>query len=504
MLKRLGSLPRFVLGMATLVPLLAVTAGLWWWLPARPRLQWHTQHGRVLQLQVADDGRTLLTLHENNLSLWDIPSNQERATLRLRGASITSYSLFDLGATLSADGQKVAYHMGKLRLWNPSVILEPFSIEEADSAFDGSPFPLAFTRNSEILITHGSIHPLWDTATGQPRPLPAGVGPSRRVPGGGLNLSFCPPLADGTLVALDQTDGGEYLLWHFQNEARSVRLPEVGHSPVVSRDGRRVASVVDGQVKLLDTTTGREVACFGDKSVGVLACGSRLDGAWAFSPDGRFLLTETQTGTALWDTTTSPPRVVGKFSQDQRVSVVGTGRLLVDRGNETPGGREFGKDGAEWEIWDAATCSFHCDLGPSRITPGVSPDGRTIVCTGEYQPRTSLLAEWLGALVPAFVADAAGPNRPSLVVWDMARGLPMAQLVDGISFSYLPDSQALAVGRDDGTIEIWDIPPRRPWYIDYGLPVLFALLVMLGVRMVWIAVRSPRTPATPAEGPLVA
>ena len=33
-----------------------------------------------------------------------------------------------------------------------------------------------------------------------------------------------------------------------------------------------------------------------------------------------------------------------------------------------------------------------------------------------------------------------------------------------------------------GTIQVWDLPPRRPWWINYGLPVLFVLLVLLGAR----------------------
>ena len=62
----------------------------------------------------------------------------------------------------------------------------------------------------------------------------------------------------------------------------------------------------------------------------------------------------------------------------------------------------------------------------------------------------------------------------------------------------------MAVGREDnGTIEIWNIPPRRPWWIEYGLPILFALLLLLACRLV-CRFRRPDTEIAPtvATAPL--
>jgi hypothetical protein len=44
---------------------------------------------------------------------------------------------------------------------------------------------------------------------------------------------------------------------------------------------------------------------------------------------------------------------------------------------------------------------------------------------------------------------------------------------------FFPDSKSLAILHGE-TFEIWDMPPRRPWWIECGLPVLFALLLLLG------------------------
>src|SRR5262249_55931051 len=68
---------RLVLGMATLLILLAVTAGLWWWVPARP---WGVIHPPAPCLRVAAsaNGRTLASVHPESVILWDLPSGTQR------------------------------------------------------------------------------------------------------------------------------------------------------------------------------------------------------------------------------------------------------------------------------------------------------------------------------------------------------------------------------------------------------------------------------------------
>ena len=70
-----------------------------------------------------------------------------------------------------------------------------------------------------------------------------------------------------------------------------------------------------------------------------------------------------------------------------------------------------------------------------------------------------------------------------MTVRELATGREVASFSPCDQFTYFPGQQAPgdhSGRRHRGNL---DIPPRRPWYIDYGLPVLFALLVLIGVRM---------------------
>src|SRR5262249_43235914 len=86
-------------------------------------------------------------------------------------------------------------------------------------------------------------------------------------------------------------------------------------------------------------------------------------------------------------------------------------------------------------------------------------------------------------------------------IWEASSGQVLGTLWGSVGFLYLPDGKAMLTWSNDGNIRIWDLPLRRPWYVDYGLPVLFALLVILGVRMMWRALCKP--PASIVSGALV-
>jgi hypothetical protein len=136
-------------------------------------------------------------------------------------------------------------------------------------------------------------------------------------------------------------------------------------------------------------------------------------------------------------------------------------------------------------LFDAVTFAQQATPPASRaLTFG--PDSQTIAGLGPVKPSAFQL--WLARAVPRLARPS---SEEAVQVWTWPGGQPVAAFPGGPAFAYFAGGRRIAVAATDGTIEIWDIPPRRPWYIHYGLPVLFALLVLLGVRMVWRAVRRP-------------
>src|SRR5262249_44085761 len=68
---------------------------------------------------------------------------------------------------------------------------------------------------------------------------------------------------------------------------------------------------------------------------------------------------------------------------------------------------------------------------------------------------------------------------------------------NGKQFAYLPDGKGIAILKlSEGIIEIWDLPPRRPIWVDYGLPALFILLLLYAC---WSRMRRRRKVAISEE-----
>jgi WD40 repeat protein len=244
---------------------------------------------------------------------------------------------------------------------------------------------------------------------------------------------------------------------------------------LVAPDGRLLIaacpSADQAVFKLIDVATGRKLA--------TIPCSGSLGGL--FSPDSTRLLTNDG---ALWDIAARPPRQLGQ------VDLVGG-----DAGQFSPDSKwlaimpYLGKS-THVRFYDART-SAKLDLRLLDFsTLTFSPTGTAIADVTRREP--SVWEEWLADWLPTRAHREA---YDVLWVQEFPTGREIAALPDAAGFAFFPDGQSIAVGKTDGTIEIWDIPPCRPWWIDYGLPAVFAVLLLLAARLVWRAVRKPREPA---------
>src|SRR5262249_52248798 len=128
----------------------------------------------------------------------------------------------------------------------------------------------------------------------------------------------------------------------------------------------------------------------------------------------------------------------------------------------------------------AATLEPHAIVAGGELissSPTFAPDSRSMAAVSSIP--ASLLGQWIGR----------EPYDHCVQLWDVPTGRLLASFSDSLKYVYAPDGQTLITW--DGVINLWDIPPRRPWWIEYGLPLVFAVLVLLAVRLVWRAVRKP-------------
>ena len=471
MLNRLGPLPRLLLGLG-LGSALAAVAALWWWWPARPRATLAGHGASCDAIEYADIG-TLVVKRGDALVVWDLQSGRT-AQCPLR----SPYQEL----LVAPDGQTLAFSErvdpekedAVIRLWRPAGPDGPINLP-------GEQGLTCFTADGRFLVTWAGgryRYRLWELATGRERRFPVAFA--------GYDGAY--PLPDGRLAVTEYihepgwfADQVGIKVWVFDAELRvlgtPLTLPDICGPIHLTPAGDRFAAWKLGydpsRIKLFDLATGREIAAFpGDF---ILGAGPVVK----FSADGSRLLTGGQT---LWDIASTPPRRLGSVRNCPLLSA--DGEWLAARASS-----DFDRAG-DWEFIEVTGWQKHPWAVERHGDPQFAPRGTLVAARGTRIP--SRFAEWLAEWVPGLPAA-----RPSEVL--QVRSLPdwseLAVIVNPERYAFFRDGQLLAVGQADGTIEVWDIPPRRTWWIEYGLPAVFALLLLLATRLVWRAARKPREPA---------
>jgi WD40 repeat protein len=491
---------RFVLGMVILLALLAVTAGLWWVFPTQPRHGWHIgPYDHWPALHISPNGRTLLARQASGLTLWDIESGQELVAMPLDPAiqSISGQLLM-----LSPDGRKVAFHLvdhSPTGEPHPVWLLNPDSPQRQRVIRPG--WPLGFTPDGGKLVVYildrGSF--LWDTVTGDQEVIDflredRDQGwPDLVVSSGLLFRRVRTP--EGLLVIHFRTDYG-------RGPLRSAQFPP-SERWMWSGDGKLLAAEMDNQIKLFELTTGKELATLTGPDSRFLQL-PRPYYRTFFSDNSRFLVTfleppkpKKDEASAyvppipqVWDLQASPPRPVVQREQ--------TAFHFSPNGAWVAAGPHYLRGSSQppehWEISDTDSFQPHLALGILEDEPVFAPDSQTVAAQLETTPSPpGWLEEWLARLGLAVSKQSkpASTSTKPVAIWDLRKGRLLEVIPDVGAFAYFPDGKALATWSEDGAIRIWDIPPRRPRWIEYGLPVVFVLLLLLGAWFVWRAIRKP-------------
>ncbi len=169
------------------------------------------------------------------------------------------------------------------------------------------------------------------------------------------------------------------------------------------------------------------------------------------SADDSWLLVETDSGNVdLYETTT--------FQKRSEVSVPGDCYLSLQSSERYPSNRDL---------------------------YNFAPDGKTILVTGmnsneKGTPVSQFLGQYISALGPR-----TSWSMPNVVrLWDVETAREIGTFYDCEAAMYSPDGKTLVTAYYDGTIQVWDVPPRKPIAPIAGLSAVLWLSIVVSYQ-VW-------------------
>ena len=319
-----------------------------------------------------------------------------------------------------------------IRLWNP-VGYEPHG--QTLRGHTDSVTSLAFGRDARTLASAGNDRSvrLWNVGNRE-----SGLGATLAGHTDMIErVTFSP---DGRTMASASFDG-TVVLWDVRTR-RMLGTPLTGHNERVydvefSPDGRMLASAgADRTVRIWDVRAGAEVGA-------PLAAHANWVTSVAFTPDGALLAAAADNAVRLWDLRT----------------------------------RELARAPLGTPVQGAVD---------SENRLAISPDGRTLACTGDdytirlWDPRSGielgapLTGSWASRV--AFSGEgtmlAFGHVDKTVRLWDVHAHQPFGDPLTGhtdliYDVAFSPDGRTLASGSYDRTVRLWDIPSCKP----IGIPL---------------------------------
>jgi len=492
--------------MAALLVLLSAIVALWWLLPPRPRISWEA--GPCRSMHVSPDGQTLVTEHELQITLWELFTGKQRGALdrtQVRGllAALPAGEgpapmLGDspsFGLWPTPDGNGVVFH--ETQVGQTAVVLWPGG-GHAPRVIPRAVDVAAFTPDGQAVIAQ-TAHGLSfvSLATGQVLrrpPKDAREFHAQAIPGGSV---LTVETDEKTLAVRDLAT---------QAMRGSVPAPREPYQVALSGDGNVMAVADASSVQVWELPAGKRRCAVTYPSQEIVrdlvelnAEGTRM----LLRVRGNVLRPVDQApAIEVWEVTSQAAWKLRRLPESAAAATATTfssdGRWVLQQDSWT-GDEPLGAA----ILWDAATMGtkYQMSSGGWCGVIHVDPSCRTVAAhwMTEDQPSPRWVDQWLpGGSRPALSPGGFSEPLHCVRVWKLADNGEVALVPDASAFAYLPDGSALvtwrsirsgqsaagANGPEIGIVEIWDIPPRRPGLVEYGLPVLFALLLLIGLRLI--------------------
>jgi len=394
----------------------------------------------VTSLALSPDGKRIISGSlDKTIKVWAVETGNELMTLQ-------GHKEFVNSVAVSPDGRRIASGSADktIRVWDIGTGTELMTIA---TGHEEEVSNVAFSPDGKLIVagsSGGSIK-VWDASNGTE--IATLLGQEGSV----CYVVFSP---DGGQIASTYYLGKEVRIWDTNTGAPIMTLSGEGlMGAAFSPDGKRIHS---GSM-IWDRETGEQLINL-----------RNTVNAFAFSPDGRFLVSGSDNILEIWDTTTG--HVVKSFRGHS---------YPISSAVFTKDGQHVisGSDDDTVKVWDMTIDREITRLRGHRCAAysmAFSPDGKRIISGGEDGIKvwdvasgaevTTLRGNAGSIYSLAFSADSkriiSGSSDNTIKVWDAASRTELVTLrghkkeVLGVAFS--PDDKRIASGSYDNTIKVWD------------------------------------------------
>jgi WD40 repeat protein len=498
-----------VICMFALIAYIGSAAILGWIMDVRPRLSWPiTEENRIAAF--SPDGQWLATYRSSEhhdtdpVRIWRTSDGREHARC-LTANNQLHFSLWEGAVILfSPDSQRLVVKLQDadigssfrpLKMFNVATGQELFSAEFSleDCCFSPDGRWLALVR-TDVHRNYDDLC-LVDTTTGEVTVLVAcaKMDETRNHPFEWMG--FAP---DGATLAY-RLDEGQIILWDTKTrKTRAViTAPNAFNHHAFSPDSRWMAATSlagdAAEVKVWDTRTGNcasELPCEAGKAEGHVSAPDRV----LFSRDGARVLGVIGRGgggSGLGPIYEPLDRVVVWDVASRKVqSMIACGKTKGEA-LENPSDSFLPRyalrryRGSGWDLIDPVTgaeCLSFRAANPESYHDSIvalSPNGNALAEAHDDKHSPHWLRQWLAKWVPGVDPGKAQVTH-TIRWWDLASRseLPFLSGCFG-DFAFSPDGQTLAARNQDGTLQLWDVPPRKPLGLILAWSCVSAGLVLL-------------------------
>jgi WD40 repeat protein/serine/threonine protein kinase len=411
------------------------------------------------------DGKRIISGgREGDIKVWDATAGKELMTLHVDPDVVACIAVNSDGSQIASSGVTDRV----IKLWDTRTAVQLATYPGSQPDIITS---LAFSRDGKYIVSGDNIGliKIWETATASE--LRTLVGHE----GGVTSLAFS---LDEKRIISSSWDGTTKL-WDISNDHKANRLKVHQGSPyssisiAFSPNGKRIASNMDGMVKVFDVNSCTELMVLHKPTKG------RQPGSISFSSDGRLIGSSLPEGIIkVWDAETNAEvmtlQATGQRVWDLAFSPDNKRIVTVSVIRET-----FYAQEGTIKIWNILKGKEIMSLPLGELVPlsvAFSPDGKQIVSGGQggtikvwdVSSGTEVMTinghhghVYYVTFSPDGKLIAEANHQGIASIWDANSGVELLTLgghndiIYSIMFS--PDGRRIITGSNDRTARLWDV-----------------------------------------------